>query len=188
MIDIGDNGSDLYEPGPDDGDDWLADRDVEVLEDWQADQLLARLGRVRVKIAHFEDQFREMSDRYERWLSRMTEPLLAQESQLSAVIGGWALGRVEADPKGPKSFDLPSGTVKTHQPPVTVQIPDEALFVLWAHKAGKYTLVRPPLVAPWKPDKRAIKEALEQGEKLEGAQLVQGVREVTGILTEGPPE
>lgn len=150
------------------------------------EEILAKLANVRAKLGHVDHEHSLMVERYDWWKKRKREPLEAREKALLDAVTQWAFSKIDSNPRGPKSFDLPSGRVSTRAGQEAVEIEDEAAFIERYKDAGR-DLVRFPDPPPPKPDKRLIKSGLLMGEVIEGAVLVQGERSVH-VHTEYPPE
>lgn len=73
--------------------------------------------------------------------------------------------------KGRKSINLPYGTVKSQKNPDKVELDDE--FTEWAVVNAKH-LLKFADAPPPKPVLKAVKEAIESGEQIEHAKIVEG--------------
>ncbi len=73
---------------------------------------------------------------------------------------------------GKNKLETPRNIIRVGKNPTSVKIEDDAKFVLWAAQHNDRLLT---YSAP-KPNKKAIREFLEAGEELPGAELVRGVR------------
>jgi hypothetical protein len=166
-----------YEHTDDDFDDFIYDDFGEAIEinpdmsEADVDRILVRLASVRAEMAEIDLEHAQMVDRYDTWRERVRKPHQDAERLLVDAVSQWALARIESNPEGPKSFDLPSGAISTRAGGESVEIDNDEIFLVWAVETGHDELTRRP-PQPLKPDRKAIKAAIEEGEIIEGARLV----------------
>jgi hypothetical protein len=154
----------------------------------EAEWALHRLAKLRSMRAETRHEHKLMTEKYDAWMARRDEPMARAEAIIEEQLRHYALARIAAEPSGPKSFDLPSGTISTRKGSVVAEFDDEEAFLQWV-------LALPPegepghflAYAPSKPHihKFAVKEALQNGEVLPGVRLVEKDRTVD-IKTEAP--
>lgn len=95
------------------------------------------------KLAEYESDERDVMDQAREWTERIRGWERARVAQprkrvafLRACLAEWALERRQADPKGPATFPLPTGTVKTQVRKATVDIVHAPSLIRWlkAHR------------------------------------------------------
>jgi hypothetical protein len=84
----------------------------------------AQIEEVRVQVAEWRDRL----DGYER--DRTAEPM-RRASFLEGRLARWALDRRAANPKGPATFPLPSGKIRTQVRKATVDIASAPSAIAW---------------------------------------------------------
>lgn len=167
---------------------------VEITNSVTAEEALAELARLRRDlIGHLETHL-ALIEKADRWKSEITEPLNSRIAEIEGFVARWWTAQVAANPSGPKSLTLPSGSVKSAVQPISVLVDDEAAFLAWAEEHAPGFINRPaPVVPDPKPAKSEIKSAI--GEVLallsepdaEGARLVDKEGEVVpGIAVVRP--
>lgn len=107
-------------------------------------------------------------ERCEAWLRSVNGSLEYSANIYRQLLMDYIRREREA---GRKSIPLPHGTLKSNARPATVEVDDE--FVDWAQVNARH-LLKFPDAPPPKPVLKAVKEALEKGEQIEHAKIVEG--------------
>ena len=135
------------------------------------ERLLRRIAHVRARLFDIDEEHSQMIERYDLWRDRVSEPLKRREAELVNLVSNWAEQRINANPQGPKTFDLPSGIISSSAGRDSVEVNENEFFSLGTEVVENFLHFPPP-----KPDKKAIKAALLDGEIIPGASLVSGER------------
>lgn len=141
--------------------------------DWN----LNRIRWYRRKIAEQEQIRDRMVARYEMWLASTTERWREKVAQSEAWIEQTVHAVIDADPDGPKTWHLPSGTVRSNPARPKVEVDDVAAFEAWVSGQAD-----PRAYASWTchPDKVAVRKQIEEtGELIPGVRVDPGRRSVS---------
>jgi hypothetical protein len=130
------------------------------LNDADAEWALRRLRHARRKIAENTATHAQLIEETDAWLDDINAPLLKTQAELERQLANYMLAAIAADPNGPKSKKLPSGTIKSAKGGLSMVVDDAETFTAWAVKRG---YVKPP--KPPEPDTATVKDFVSKSNK-----------------------
>lgn len=170
--------SDVEQEPFDGGDDELPPLDEDATARVAWEWHLNRIRHYQQKVRQVEADRDAMIDSYVEWALATSRPWVIKCEQSEAWLEQAMLQAIDADPKAPKTVNLPSGSVRSTAGRERVEIVDEDEFLSWAKAEEQWDLY----VTKLEPAKTAIKEALKDGEIIPGVELKTGERTVKVVV------
>ena len=170
--------SDVEQEPFDGGDDELPPLDEDATARVAWEWHLNRIRHYQQKVRQVEADRDAMIDSYVEWALATSRPWVIKCEQSEAWLEQAMLDALEADPRAPKTVNLPSGTVRSTAGRDRVEIVDEDALATWAYQEGRDDV----LVTKVEFRKAPIMEALKDGEIVPGVELRTGERTVKVVV------
>lgn len=114
--------------------EWLTD-------DGAAEWAMRHVAQIDVELRSLAERRDEWADRIDHWFAQASRRLIHRRSMFVAHLLAYGAARREADPKAPKTLNLPSGRITSQDRKPALKVVDDAALAEWLRE-------RELLVAP----------------------------------------